>query len=186
MCCSHVVLFSRFVSVQVVHPYNGTHTVTTWKKSRFLFIREIRFPFERQPVKSNQRLPDTYVDIDFCRWDITAEVWKLVYEFQRLNVCVYVWVCVSVIELAYYLWISTIILQGTDHNIYIYIYIYIYSHPQTACFVVSQLFSVARYVGCLKLGSKPVQLYVRLSIIPLSQQANHVSSGILSSCLRFV
>ncbi len=61
----------------------------------------------------------------------------------------------------------------------IYIYIYIYSHPQTDCFVVSQLFSVARHVGRLKLGSKPTQLYVRLSILPLSQQANHVSSGII-------
>ena len=26
--------------------------------------------------------------------------------------------------------------------LYIYIYIYIYSHPQTDCFIVSQLFSV--------------------------------------------
>ena len=57
-----------------------------------------------------------------------------------------------------------------------YIYIYIYSHPQTDCFVVSQLFSVARHVCRLKLGSKPGKLYVRLSIIPLSQQVNHVSS----------
>ena len=39
----------------------------------------------------------------------------------------------------------------------------IYSHPQTDCFVVSQLFSVARHVGHLKLGSKPAQLYVRLA-----------------------
>ena len=50
-----------------------------------------------------------------------------------------------------------------------YIYIYIFSHPQTDCFVVSQLFSVARHVGRLKLGSKPSQHYVRFSIIPLSQ-----------------
>ena len=50
-----------------------------------------------------------------------------------------------------------------------YIYIYIYSHPQTDYFVVSQLFSVARHVGRLKLGSKPAQLYVRLSIRPISQ-----------------
>ena len=40
-------------------------------------------------------------------------------------------------------------------------------HPQTDCFVVSQVFSVARHVGRLKLGSKPAKLYVRLSIIPL-------------------
>ena len=58
---------------------------------------------------------------------------------------------------------------------YIYIYIYIHCHPQTNCFVVSQLFSVARHVGRLKLGSKPAQLYVRLSIRPLGQQAFHVN-----------
>ena len=49
---------------------------------------------------------------------------------------------------------------------------YLYCHPQTVCFVVSQLFSVARR---LKLGSKPTRLYVR----SLSQQVNHVSWGII-------
>ena len=62
---------------------------------------------------------------------------------------------------------------------FIYIYIYIYCHPQTDSFIVSQLFSVARHIGCLKLGSKPAQFYVRLRIILLSQQANHVSLGII-------
>ncbi len=42
------------------------------------------------------------------------------------------------------------------------------------CFVVSQFFSVARHVGRLKLGSKPAQLYIRLSIRPLVQQAYQV------------
>ena len=50
----------------------------------------------------------------------------------------------------------------------------IYYYPQTDCFVVSQLFSVARHVGRLMLGSKPVQIYVRFSIRPLSQQAYHI------------
>ena len=59
-------------------------------------------------------------------------------------------------------------------------YIYIYCHPQIDCFVVSQLFNVARHVGCFKLGLKPAQLYVRLSIIPLSQQSTYVSIGIIS------
>ena len=59
-------------------------------------------------------------------------------------------------------------------NIYIYIYIYIYCHRQTDCFVLSELFSVARLVGRSKLGSKPIQLYVRLSLRPLGQQAYHV------------
>ena len=41
-----------------------------------------------------------------------------------------------------------------------------YCHSQTDCFVVSQLFSVARHVGRLKLGSKSGQLYVRFSTLP--------------------
>ena len=55
----------------------------------------------------------------------------------------------------------------------IYIYIYIYCHPQTDCFVVPQLFSLARHVGHSKLGSKPAQLYVRLSIRPPVSKGNY-------------
>ena len=57
---------------------------------------------------------------------------------------------------------------------YIYIYIYIYCHPQTETFALSEPFSVARPVGRTKLGSKPIQLYVRLNFKPLGQQAYHV------------
>ena len=39
--------------------------------------------------------------------------------------------------------------------------IYIYCHPETDCFVESQLFRVARHVRHFKLGSKLAQLYVR-------------------------
>ena len=49
-----------------------------------------------------------------------------------------------------------------DCNIHIYIYIL----SSTDCFVLSELFSVARHAGCSKPGSKPVQLYVRLSFKP--------------------
>ena len=59
------------------------------------------------------------------------------------------------------------------------LYIYIYCHPQTDCFVLSQLISVARHVGRFKLGLKPAQFYVRFSIIPLSLQSTYVSSGIM-------
>ena len=58
-------------------------------------------------------------------------------------------------------------------------HIYIYSHPSTDCFVVSQIFNGARHKERLKLGLRPAQSYVRVSIIPLSQKANHISSGIL-------
>ena len=43
-------------------------------------------------------------------------------------------------------------------------YIYIYCHPQTDSFVLSELFRVARHAGRSKPGSKPTQLYVRLSV----------------------
>ena len=52
-------------------------------------------------------------------------------------------------------------------TIYIYIYIYI-----VKLFVVSLVFGVARLIGRLKLGSKPVQLYVRPSIISLSHSVD--------------
>ena len=41
---------------------------------------------------------------------------------------------------------------------------YIYSHLQTDCFVLSELFSVARHAGRSKPESKPVQLYDRLRL----------------------
>ena len=56
--------------------------------------------------------------------------------------------------------------------------IYIYCHTERDCFVVSQHLSESRHQGHLKLGSKPAQIYARLIIIPLSQQATHVNSGI--------
>ena len=57
---------------------------------------------------------------------------------------------------------------------------YIHCHPQTDCFVVSQLFSVDRHAGRFKQGSKPSQLNVRLSILPLSQQMTYISLGVLT------
>ena len=51
-------------------------------------------------------------------------------------------------------------------TIYIYIYIDIVIHRQD-CFVLSELFSVARHAGHSKSGSKPVKVYVRLSFKPV-------------------
>ena len=56
----------------------------------------------------------------------------------------------------------------------------IYCFPQTDCFVVSQLFSVARYASRFTLGSKPAQIYVRLSMLPLSLKVTYISSGIVT------
>ena len=64
---------------------------------------------------------------------------------------------------------NTLLIRPMTPFFDIYIYIYIYILSSTDCFVVSQLFSMAREVGRLKVGSKPAQLYVRLGIIPLCQ-----------------
>ena len=42
-----------------------------------------------------------------------------------------------------------------DRGSSVYIYLYIYCHPQRDCFVLSELFSVARQARFLKVGSKP-------------------------------
>ena len=43
---------------------------------------------------------------------------------------------------------------------------YIYCHPHTDCFIVSQLFRVARYARRFKLGSKSAKRYVRPMTYP--------------------
>ena len=60
-------------------------------------------------------------------------------------------------------------------RLYIYIYIYIYIHLQTDRFGISQLFNVARYAGRFKQGSKPAQLYVKLTILLLKPWQEIVS-----------
>ena len=65
-------------------------------------------------------------------------------------------------------------MKHTHTHTYIYIYIYIYCHPQTYCLVLSELLSMARHAGLSKPGSKPVQLYVRVSLRPLGQQTDHL------------
>ena len=61
--------------------------------------------------------------------------------------------------------------SGLLDDIYIYIYIYIYCHPLKDCFIVSQLFNVAKNLESFKLGLEPTKLYVRLNIIPPSIQS---------------
>ena len=55
----------------------------------------------------------------------------------------------------------------TMFKILLAVIVNIYCHPQTDCFVLSELFSVARHVGRSKPGSKPIQIYVILSLRPL-------------------
>ena len=75
--------------------------------------------------------------------------------------------------------------------IILYIYIYIYCHPQIDYFVVSQLFNVVRHARCFKLGLKLVQIYARLSILPLCHFGNKPQLGNLKHfvstfiCLHF-
>ena len=61
-----------------------------------------------------------------------------------------------------------------------YICTYIYSHPQTDCFVLSELFSVARQARFPKLGSKPAWQKRQSKILPLSQEETNASEGNLN------
>ena len=70
--------------------------------------------------------------------------------------------------------LATLMSSDRTKQICLWMTIYIDSHSQTDCFILSELFSVARHVGRSKPGSKPIQLYVRLSVRPLGQQTYHV------------
>ena len=60
-----------------------------------------------------------------------------------------------------------------------YMYIYIVIHRQI-CFVLSELFSVARQARFPKLGSKPGWLKCQSKILPLSQEETSASEGNLN------
>ena len=47
-------------------------------------IREIRSPWDWQPVNSCSHLPNVYGDIAFSRWDIPTKVCELVYQFSEV------------------------------------------------------------------------------------------------------
>ena len=64
---------------------------------------------------------------------------------------------------------------------HLYSYIYIYCHPQTDCFVQSELFSVARQARFLKLGSKPGWLKCQSKILPLSHEGTSAREGNLNA-----
>ena len=59
----------------------------------------------------------------------------------------------------------------------IYIYIYIYCHPQTDCFILSELFGVARQARFLKLGLKPGWLKRQSKILPLTNETESTVFG---------
>ena len=63
---------------------------------------------------------------------------------------------------------------------FIYIYIYIVIHRQS-CFVLSELFSVARQVRFPKLGSKPGRLKRQSKILPLSHEQTCANKGNLNA-----
>ena len=65
-------------------------------------------------------------------------------------------------------------------NVYIYIYIYIVIHRQI-CFVLLELFSVARQARFQKLGSKPGWHKRQSKILPLSHKETSASERNLNS-----
>ena len=88
--------------------------------------------------------------------------------YMYMCIYVYISVCANI-----YVYIGTYIC--TYELMYVYMEnIYIYCHPQTDCFVLSELFSVARPAGRSKPGSKPVQLYDRQRFQTTRLQADYV------------
>ena len=73
-----------------------------------------------------------------------------------------------------YIYIYIYIYGANSVYIYIYIYIYIIIHRQI-CFVLSELFSVARQARFLKLGSKPGWLKRQSKILSLSHEGTSPS-----------
>ena len=79
--------------------------------------------------------------------------------------------------------------QRSKYNIYINTHVMLFTDRHF--WYITTLFSVARYAGCFKLGLKHTQLYITLSILPLSHQATYVSLGIITHyisafiCLHF-
>ena len=67
---------------------------------------------------------------------------------------------------------------STSASIYIYIYIVIHRHT---CFVLSELFSVARQARFSKLGSKPGWLKRQSKILPFSHEETSASEGNLNA-----
>ena len=71
-------------------------------------------------------------------------------------------------------------LSNATLSLSLYIYIYIVIHRQI-CFVLSELFSVARQAKFLKLGSKPGWLKHQSKILPLSHEDTSPSEGNLNA-----
>ena len=61
-----------------------------------------------------------------------------------------------------------------------YSHTHIFIHPRKNCFIVSQLFSIARHVRCFKLGSKPSRLYVNRIFSPKAIVPLYANEGVFS------
>ena len=70
--------------------------------------------------------------------------------------------------------------------IYIYIYIYMHCHPQTNCFVISQLISMARHARCFKPGSKLGWLYTSRISYRTAISNHRISEEILTHMYHFL
>ena len=77
-------------------------------------------------------------------------------------------------------WWSVWFIHLSTYFYYIYIYIYIVIHRQT-CFVLSELFSVARQDRFPMLGSKPDWLKRQCKILPLGHEETSASEGNLNA-----
>ena len=70
--------FKCFVWVKVVQSYNSTNMSTAWEKSHFNLSEQLDFLIVNNLSIEVHGLPMCMLT-NFNRWDITTEVYKLVY-----------------------------------------------------------------------------------------------------------
>ena len=139
---------------------SGRKAAALWDvASRIRSIELVAFLCGSRLVQFSIRLFSVHVVHPYIRIDTTA-AWKILLFILSGNSDFHM---IDILSIAVHDFASRILMSfSVDETL----------HPQTDCFVLSELFSVARHVGRSKPGSKPIQLYVRLSLRPLDQKSD--------------
>ena len=132
-----------------------TGRIWLWLKPTQIYVRLNVLPFSQQVTYISLGITAHYVSAFTCLYFALPGT-RVLNSLEEL--------CI--------MWVAAInsftnVLNPLEGSLYMY-------HPQTDCFVVSQLFSMARLTKHFRLGSKPPQLYFRLSMLPFSHQATYI------------
>ena len=97
---------------------------------------------------------------------------------KRAFISQYIYIYITCTRLNIY--INAYMYMHTQTHTHTHIYIYIVIHRET-CFLLSELFSVARLARFPKLGSKPGWLKRQSKILPLSHEETSANEGNLNA-----